>query len=121
MKYLLLFLLLLSIIVLPLRVGKTYAVLTAATNVSVNTFYGESTDETQKEVPDSDAAGQTGSSETDTAQTDDEAQTFTGVKTADTVHLLHWVVLTAASLAGIVLISAGSLTKNRKSKITDKN
>ena len=116
MKYLLLFLLLLSIIVLPLRVGKTYAVLTAATNVSVNTFYGESTDETQKEVPDSDAAGQTGSSETDTAQTDDdEAQTFTGVKTADTVHLLHWVVLTAASLAGIVLISAGSLTKSRKS------
>lgn len=115
MIYLLLFLLLLSIIVLPLRVGKTYAVLTAATNVSVNTFYGESTDGTQKEVQDSNAADQTDSSETDTAQTDDdEARTLTGVKTADTVHLLHWVILTAASLAGIVLISAKSLMKNRK-------
>ena len=50
MKYLLSALVLVCVIVLCFSVGKTYAVITTATNVAVNTFYGES----ESQEPDTD-------------------------------------------------------------------
>ena len=139
MKYLLPLLMLMCIIAFCFSVGKTYAVITEATNVVVNTFYGESGSgepetepeaetepetesepetETEPEAETETTVTETGTSETGTSETGtSETDTGEGAKTGDDSAVLIWIILAAAAFAGIVIIGIKLLNdKIRRNK-----
>ena len=93
MKHLLPLLVLVCVIALCLGTGKTYAVITASTNVVVNTFYGESEEEpesseaeSQESEPSEEYTEESGTkgTETEEAQTSAAAATEAETSAAET-------------------------------------
>ena len=135
MKCLLSALALVCVIALCFSVGKTYAVITEATNVVVNTFYGESeSQETKTDEPDTEEPGteeteasgtettltgtetsetDTGTSGTETEAGTSETDTAEGVKTGDGFNILLWIIIALAALI-VLLFCLRKLFRPRK-------